>query len=314
MRKQLHDRVTWSAAVALPLSMSVSALVAMLASAALADAEPRERALTHQVVVSASRAEVWKTLTTTDGVTTFFAPNARVELRQGGAYEMYWDMSAKPGTRGSEGCKILSFVPDEMLSFTWNAPPKFPEVRRQRTYVVIQLSDGEKGQTNVRLTNGGYKTGGQWDEAYDYFDQAWPAVLGNLRERFKSGPRWPASKARSVPPNKTQRYVYFLRPLREGLIDAPTEVEVAAITKHFHYLQDLLATNRLILAGRAGGEAQFPKSIDDSSALDLPAPGIVVFEAESPEAARSVLQNDPAVAAGVFKGCVNPFGLALQRP
>lgn len=285
-----------------------------LAQEATTEGTPEERTIVKRVIVNAPRAEVWRALTTTEGVTTFFAPNAYVDLRMGGAYEMYWDLSAEPGSRGSEGCEILSFVREEVLSFTWNAPTRFPKVRGSRTYVVIQLSDGDADQTVVRLTNGGYKAGGEWDGAYDYFTAAWGTVLANLQKRFESGPRWSKADTHAVPPANRRRYVYFLRPVRPELINAPTEHEMATITRHFRYLRGLLASNKLILAGRARGEMQLPDPESDMVALKLPAPGIVVFEAESPEEARSIMQNDPAVKAGVFKACVDAFGLALLKP
>ena len=34
----------------------------------------------------------------------------------------------------------------------------------------------------------GWGDGGQWDQAYAYFDKAWDQVLGNLQKRFVSGP------------------------------------------------------------------------------------------------------------------------------
>ncbi|HEV7920980.1 MAG TPA: SRPBCC domain-containing protein [Thermoanaerobaculia bacterium] len=48
-----------------------------------------------EVAVHASRAEVWKAWTTVEGA-RFFAPAADIELRPGGAYEIYfWGSSTK---------------------------------------------------------------------------------------------------------------------------------------------------------------------------------------------------------------------------
>ena len=30
----------------------------------------------------------------------------------------------------------------------------------------------------------------QWDQVFDYFSEAWPFVLENLKKRFDEGPRW----------------------------------------------------------------------------------------------------------------------------
>jgi hypothetical protein len=41
----------------------------------------------------------------------------------------------------------------------------------------------------MRLTHGGWGAGAVWDEAYDYFDHAWGAVvLPRLVYRFAKGP------------------------------------------------------------------------------------------------------------------------------
>lgn len=45
---------------------------------------------------------------------------------------MYFNLNAPSGKKGSEGMKILSFLPETMLSFEWNAPPDFPEIRGQK--------------------------------------------------------------------------------------------------------------------------------------------------------------------------------------
>jgi uncharacterized protein YndB with AHSA1/START domain len=127
----------------------------------------------------------------------FFAPLARIELEPGGAYELYFNPEGAPGQRGGEGCKVLSFVPMEMLSFEWNFPPKIPALRDSgaKTWVVVQLFDAGPGKTRVRLTQLGWKDGADWDAGYAYFDRAWGMVLSWLQRRFTSGPiDWKASK------------------------------------------------------------------------------------------------------------------------
>jgi uncharacterized protein YndB with AHSA1/START domain len=135
-------------------------------------------------VVNAPRTEVWRAFTTTEDLKSFFAPDAYTELRLEGPYELYFLSDAEPGFRGSEGCKVLSFLEEEMLSLTWNAPPQFPEERGQHTFVVVQFYDEDEGKTRVKLTHAGWKNGGRWAEVYDYFDDAWEKVLDWLEERY----------------------------------------------------------------------------------------------------------------------------------
>jgi uncharacterized protein YndB with AHSA1/START domain len=138
------------------------------------------RLLMKSCVVHAPRKNIWAAFTTSDGAETFFAPEAHIELRLNGRYELYFDTGAEPGSRGSEGCHVLSFIPLEMLSFTWNAPPAFPEIRGKHTFVVVEFDEIEPCKTAVTLTHAGWGSGGQWDDVYAYFEQAWDIVLHNL--------------------------------------------------------------------------------------------------------------------------------------
>lgn len=146
------------------------------------------RKIQKEVTVAAPIAEVWQTWTTEDGVLTFFAPRANVDFKIGGRYEMLFNLDAPPGLQGGEGLKILSYLPERMLSFTWNAPPEYPAVRNKHTWVVVQFEPVNTGATRVTLTHLGWQTGAEWDQAFDYFMQAWNVVLGRLQYRFVSGP------------------------------------------------------------------------------------------------------------------------------
>lgn len=147
-----------------------------------------ERAIELDAVVPAPVADVWRAWTTTDGVKSFFAPDARVELRVNGPFEIYFNPLAEPGAKGADDMRILAWQEEKMLAFTWNAPPHLPEARRQRTHVVVRFAPAEGGGTRVTLHHDGWGDGGEWDKAFDYFAKSWGNVLGNLRKRFESGP------------------------------------------------------------------------------------------------------------------------------
>lgn len=142
-----------------------------------------ERAVRAEVVVGAEPERVWEAWTTEEGLEGFFAPACSVDLRVGGAYEVYFDPSAPAGRRGAEGTRVLALDPPRMLAFTWISKPGM-EVREQRTSVVVRLDRLAEGRTRVRLENTGYGVGSDWDEALAYFTRAWPSVLDALRERF----------------------------------------------------------------------------------------------------------------------------------
>ena len=101
---------------------------------------------------------------------------------------LYFMTDAPEGLQGSEGCRILSYLPGRMLSFDWSAPPEFPQERQSRTWVVVLLSHVGEGRTAVTLTHLGWKDGGRWNDVYDYFQRAWNIVLERLEHACRVGP------------------------------------------------------------------------------------------------------------------------------
>lgn len=148
-----------------------------------------ERAVYAEATIDAPLSEVWQAWTTEAGVRSFFAPACRVDLRLQGAYEMYFDLAAPEGRRGGEGMILLALQEPSMLSFTWHAPPELPSVRPQLTHVTVRLLAVTPHTTMVRLHHDGWGDGGEWDEAFRYFESAWrEVVLPRLRYRFAVGP------------------------------------------------------------------------------------------------------------------------------
>ena len=162
-----------------------------------------ERAIDEKITVKANVDDVWKAWTTTDGVKTFFAPDANVQLRVDGPFEIYMNPFAEAGMKGADGMRIIAFQDKKMLIFTWNAPPSLPEARKQRTVVIVRFISRGDVLTDVTLHHIGWGEGGEWDKAYDYFGKAWPNVMKNLKKRFDDGPvDWKPWLERLKPPPK----------------------------------------------------------------------------------------------------------------
>jgi uncharacterized protein YndB with AHSA1/START domain/uncharacterized protein YciI len=144
--------------------------------------EQSERAIHKEVLVNAPRIDVWNAWTTAEGLKSFFAEDVKIELRVGGPFEIYFGPDSAVGKRGSEDCKILSFLPQEMFSFEWNAPPEFGDLRYQYTKIVVMFASVDSSHTRVRLTQLGWGKGEGWERVFDYFDKAWENVLSNLQK------------------------------------------------------------------------------------------------------------------------------------
>ena len=163
------------------------ALFALLALATPVHAA--ERSVDKQVEVAATIDQVWDAWTTREGIVSFFAPDARIEPRVGGAFQIYIDPLAEPGAKGADDMRYMALQPKKMISFDWNAPPSMPLARAQRTFVVLRFEPVGDRRTRVTLHHTGWGEGGEWDKAHAYFDRAWAGVLDNLKKRFDVGPQ-----------------------------------------------------------------------------------------------------------------------------
>jgi uncharacterized protein YndB with AHSA1/START domain len=140
-----------------------------------------DKALIFELNVPATQAEVWKAFTTSDGLSAWLTPGAVVDLRSGGEWTAHY-----PGGHTGGGT-ILSFTPQQEIILAAMAPEQFPHVRAERTKARFEfISAGPS--TIVRLTQTGWKTGEEWDQAYDYLVKGNAQLLWTLHRRFVSGP------------------------------------------------------------------------------------------------------------------------------
>ena len=180
-------------------SLGISAAVALLA--ALAATQPTmaqtsqqgavtitrtaapEKRLDFDVTVPAPPAAVWEALTTSQGLTTWLWRDAEVDLKVGGE----WLAKYPGGSTG--GGTITAFEPLKRIEIAAMAPEQFPTVRRERTRAIFEFRPSRNGKsTVVHLGQTGWKSGEEWDKAYDYLAEGNAELLNNLRQRFVTGP------------------------------------------------------------------------------------------------------------------------------
>lgn len=71
---------------------------------------------------TAKVGKVWQAIATPEGLSGWAASEAKVELKIGGAYELYFNPENPAGQRGMEGNVILSFYNDRMISYSGGLP------------------------------------------------------------------------------------------------------------------------------------------------------------------------------------------------
>jgi len=97
-----------------------------------------------------------------------------------------------------------------------------------------------------------------------------------------------------------QEFLYKLQLVRADMLrTGPTDVEQAVVAEHFAYLQELTEKGVIILVGRT-------LTTDENTM------GLAVFRAESENAARQIMNGDPAVRKGVMTATLYPFKVALR--
>jgi len=99
-----------------------------------------------------------------------------------------------------------------------------------------------------------------------------------------------------------EQFLYRIQPVRHDMLTkGSTELESRIVSEHFNYLKQLTEEAIVILAGRT-------QNTDYSSF------GIVLLKAETIEAAREIMLNDPAVKNNVFRAEVYPYKTSLFNP
>jgi uncharacterized protein YciI len=77
----------------------------------------------------------------------------------------------------------------------------------------------------------------------------------------------------------------------------PTDEETSILSEHFNYLKSLTKQGVVLVFGRTQN--------NDTSTF-----GITIFRAESEDAARSIMNNDPAVKKGLMRVELFPYKVA----
>ena len=165
----------------------------------LAGKQKTDRTIFLDAIVAAPPAEVFQLWTSAEGIKKFFAPDARIDAKVGGRYQVIFAPAKDPegDSHGTKGARILKLVPGKELAFEWitfagdellgrNAPPYAPpaerNVRPLPTWVELTFNavEGQPGQTHLRFAHYGFREGENWEQSYRWFGRAWKGVLDEL--------------------------------------------------------------------------------------------------------------------------------------
>ncbi|MCP2248715.1 SRPBCC family protein [Lentzea aerocolonigenes] len=164
-----------------------------------------------RVRTTAPVARVYEALTTTEGLRTWLAEHAAVDLAQG-TFE-FWGRYTPEGERGRQ--KLLS-VDDTSVSFSWFF---FDE-----NYTVSLGIEERDGETVIAMTQSPYPSWGPGDDQAEIVQTFWALVLANLVEHVEGRPVFGFCDF-STP---EQRFETDIAASPEAIIDALIDPDVFA--------------------------------------------------------------------------------------
>jgi uncharacterized protein YndB with AHSA1/START domain len=137
--------------------------------------------------VNAPVEEVWRLLTTAEGVKTTGVAHAEVDLRVGGYIRTHEDLHGSLGDANTLENEILAYDPGRMLAFRIKRPPAdFPFKNAVRgTWTVVYLEPAGT-MTQVRIVGLGYTDDPESKAMREFFAERNRIALDRLAK-----PYWP---------------------------------------------------------------------------------------------------------------------------
>lgn len=145
-----------------------------------------DRSVVLNYVVDAPPEKVFKLWSTVEGTRKFFGADAVIELKPGGAYEIYFFPRTNPKSdiNSTKGAILMWMEKGKKLAFEWTMPPFAGElnVKPLPTWVEVSFRPlkNNRDKTSIRVAHHGFKRGGKWDKCYEFFVRSWARILYSL--------------------------------------------------------------------------------------------------------------------------------------
>ena len=141
-----------------------------------------------EISAPASLDRVWDAWTKSDQITKWFSPDARVNAKVGGPFELFFD-PRDHGHQCTKGCVFTLIEPQKELRFTWKGPDQFAELMNKLASLtsVRVAFHSEKESTRVVVEHSGWGEGEDWVQARDWHQHAWEEALECLKAFLETG-------------------------------------------------------------------------------------------------------------------------------
>ncbi len=142
--------------------------------------------LVHEGIVNAPVEQVWAAFATSDGMQSWLAPHAEIDLRVGGLMRTNYDAQGRLGDPQTIENTILSFEPKRMLSMKVSkAPAGFPFPNAVHDmWTVIYFEPAGPDRTAVREVTLGFTADPESQRMRAFFEQGNATTLAGLQRHF----------------------------------------------------------------------------------------------------------------------------------
>lgn len=164
-----------------------AAALAIMVGANITWAQNKDgESLRHEAVINAPPSEVWKALTTSEGLKSWMAPLVDIDLRVGGKMRSNYQADGKLGDENTIENTILSYEPERMFSIKATKPPaNFPFAASIKDmWSVMHLEPVGADRTRLMICGMGFKDDAESTKMREFFDKGNAHTLEQLRKKF----------------------------------------------------------------------------------------------------------------------------------
>jgi len=143
-------------------------------------------AVVSEGIVEAPVRVVWEAWATSDGLRSWLAPHADIDLRPGGLMRTNYSANGSIGDSLTIENRILSLDPGRMLSIQVSRSPKgFPFANAiQHMWTVIYFEPLSEDRTRLRVVGLGFRSDSESQLMRAFFDRGNATTLTQLQRRF----------------------------------------------------------------------------------------------------------------------------------
>jgi uncharacterized protein YndB with AHSA1/START domain len=143
--------------------------------------------LVHEGFVEAPLRDVWRAWSTSDGLQSWMAAHAEIDLRVGGQMRANYHPDSSLDDAQTIVNTVLSFEPERMISIKVSTfPDGFPFPNAiGKMWSVIYFEAAGPARTHVRSVSLGFEVDEESQKMRAFFEQGNAVTLAELQDRFR---------------------------------------------------------------------------------------------------------------------------------